>query len=82
MDEADVRIINQAILAMLGNNYCLITDRPDLGFQVETSWTTCFDKEINALEELIVKYGAHTSTGQEYVHSDFVVVRRPCNGRE
>ena len=79
LSEQDVRVISQAILVMSASNHCLITDRPDLGFQPETSWTTNFDKEIDALQDLIIKYGAHTITGQEYANSDFVQVRCPGN---
>ncbi len=79
LTEQDVRVINQAILALLGNNHCLITDRPELGFQAETSWTTNFTQEINALEALIIKCGAHTATGQAYMHSTVIPVKGSCS---
>jgi len=82
LNEQDVRVINQAILAMLANNNCLITDLPEQGFQAGTSWTTNFTQEIKLLQGLIVKYGSHTVTGNEYANSDSVVVRPVCNGLE
>ncbi len=90
INEPEVQLISRVIVALLATNHCLVTDRPDVvTLPSDLSWTTDFSELIDALQKLIIKHGAHTVTGQEYMSGDIIQVRgigsdhecNSCNSR-
>ena len=50
---AVVVALEAARFALISNNNCLITDRPDLPLSQETSWTTDFSSELALIDAAI-----------------------------